>query len=617
MNNAIAHRGPDGDGIWADEISGVALAQRRLAIVDLSETGAQPMHSSCGRWAMVYNGEVYNANEIAADFPPEIKLKGTSDTEVILEAIALWGIETTVKRLIGMFAIAAWNHENQELTLVRDRVGIKPLYWSKSGSSFLFGSELKALRQHPDCPRELDHTAIAGFLRKSYINAPRSIYSGVNHLPPGYFLTTAPRGEPRLTQYWSLHTVAQTGMQSIDQRGDREILDDMEELLADSIKRRMIADVPLGAFLSGGIDSSTVVALMQKHSSTPVRSFSIGFDEEGYNEAQHAAQVAAHLKTNHTELYVTSKDALDVIPQLHTMYDEPFADASQIPTYLVSKMTRKHVTVALSGDGGDELFAGYERYFTASKYQRLLDQPAILRKAEARTLELLSPQNLKRIGKFLPPTFAKALSSSNMTRVPNILRDGHTLSLYQPLLWHTENPSEALLNKAEPDNELWDATRKLKFTDRYAAMQFIDMLDYLPDDILAKVDRASMATSLEARVPILDHRMIEFAWTLPEHMKVRHGQGKWALRQILNKYVPANLIDRPKMGFGIPIDAWLRGPLRDWAEDLLSVNSLNHTGIFETEVIRKRWAQHLSNEINWQYHLWDVLIMQDWAKHNG
>ncbi len=620
MSDAISHRGPDGDGAWCDEAAGIAISHRRLSIVDLSSSGSQPMTSACGRLVMVYNGEVYNFSELKTELTAlGVQFRGTSDSEVILEGFAKWGIEETVKRLIGMFAIAVWNRDNRQLTLVRDRLGIKPLYWGSNGGLLLFGSELKALKAHPECPTALDHNAIANFLRKGYVNAPNSIYSGVNKLESGCILTHESGKQPTISRYWSMHDVALQGMDQIDTRDENKIVDALEELLSDSIKMRMVADVPLGAFLSGGIDSSAVVALMQKQSARPIKTFSIGFEEKQYNESHHAASVAEHLGTDHTEMYITAKDALDLIPTLHTMYDEPFADASQIPTFLVSKLTRQHVTVALSGDGGDELFAGYERYFEAEKYQRLFKQPAFARNIEAGVLGSIPPRLLQKASQLLPDKLGRKFHPTRMKRLHRILRDGHPLSLYQQFLWRLDNDHDlqcSLINPAVIHDPVWDRARSQHFDSDFNMMQYVDAQDYLTDDILAKVDRASMAASLEARVPILDHRVVEFAWRLPEHMKVRNGQGKWALREVLYRHVPRELIDRPKMGFGVPIDEWLRGPLREWAENLLSRESLKDTGVLNVEVIRERWQQHLKGSWNWQYHLWDVLMLQDWIVSN-
>ena len=615
MADAISHRGPDGDGYWVDDSPAVALAHRRLSVVDLTPTGDQPMISHCGNFVIVYNGEVYNAAEIAQDLK-DTRLRGSSDTEVILEACANWGVEKAVERLIGMFAFALWDRRNRTLVLVRDRLGIKPLYWSNNSGTLIFGSELKALTQHPDCPTSINHNAIASYLRKCYINGPESIYTGVEKLQPGHILTVTHGGTPSIKQFWSLRDIA-TESQSRQFTGtDEDAIEQLENLLADAVSKRMIADVPLGAFLSGGIDSSMVAALMQRHSAKPVKTFSIGFNEEKYNEAVYAADVAKHLGTEHTELYVTPTEAVDVIPHLHTMYDEPFADASQIPTFLVSKMTRQHVTVALSGDGGDELFAGYERYFNTYKYRNILKQPKALLNLEASLLERLSPSSANRLSSMLPKRIGNLIAGHKLQRIPPILREARLSSLYQRTLSHVEDPGGLLLSGSEAIDPVWSEADSMNFNDDFAMMQYIDTLDYLPGDILTKVDRASMAVSLEARVPLLDHRVVEFAWTLPQNLRVRNGEGKWLLTQVLYKHVPKNLIDRPKMGFGVPIGTWLRGPLKDWAEDLLSQHSLKETEIFKPEAIVQRWSEHKSGKVNWEYHLWDVLNPQAWAKHH-
>lgn len=611
MSDSIAHRGPDGEGFWFDQDAGLALAHRRLAIVDLTESGNQPMISSCGNFAMVYNGEVYNAASVASSLS-NLNLKGTSDSEVILEAFSQWGIEKTVTQLIGMFAIALWDIKKQELTLVRDRLGIKPIYWSNEGDSFIFGSELKALRQHPDCPNKLNHNAIASYLRKGYFNAPQSIFQGVNKLEPGTYLTVSNNRKTTIEKFWSLEEVAKKGIANPFNGSDLEATDHLDTLLQDAVSMRMISDVPFGAFLSGGIDSSTVAALMQKASATPIKTFSIGFDVAQYNEAQHAAEVAAHLKTDHTELYVTSNDALDVIPQLPEMYDEPFADASQIPTYIVSKLTRDYVTVALSGDGGDELFVGYDRYFLTQKYRRLLNQPKFMLNLQSKLVRSLAGNSLQ---KKLPDRVKRIAPKHRLNRLADVLKGGQITSLYEQTLSLNENPEALLIHGTEEKIAAWSIASDMEFADNYSFMQFIDTLDYLPDDILTKVDRASMATSLEARVPLIDHRVVEFSWTLPQHMKTREGKGKWLLRNVLHRYVPQELIERPKMGFGVPIDQWLRGPLKEWGDDLLSEDALNDTGIFNVAPVRQLWLEHTSGKCDWQYKLWSILNLQAWARN--
>lgn len=621
MSDAIRHRGPDGDGVWTDAEQGIAVSHRRLAIVDLSPAGSQPMISSCGNLVMVYNGEVYNAEELRNELAPlGISFRGTSDTEVILEACARWGIRKTTEKLIGMFAMAIWNRQEQVLTLARDRLGIKPLYWSNNSGSLIFGSELKALRQHPDCPTELNRNAIAGYIRNSYINNPATIYRGVHQLQPGWIMRWKAHAiEPTFEQYWSLKEVVDAGQRIPFEGGDQEAIEHLDTLLGDAVSRRMMADVPLGAFLSGGIDSSTVAALMQKASLSPVKTFSIGFNEHKYDESAYAAAVANHLGTDHTELFMTAEDALNVIPDLPTIYDEPFADASQIPTYLVSRLTREHVTVALSGDGGDELFAGYQRYFDAHKMRHIVAQPKLLQKLEATALERLPQATVNKFGALLPGSIGNKLQGSQYKQllIP-VLKEGTMTSLYRRYLSHSKSPADLLVSGSEITNTPWKDAENIDFgEDGFSVMQYIDTLDYLPDDILTKVDRASMANSLEARVPLLDHRVVEFSWTLPQHMKVRDGAGKWILRNVLCQYVPPSLIDRPKKGFGIPMGTWLRGPLKDWAEDLLSESSLKNIGIFNSAPIRKAWKDHLTEDVNLEYHLWGILSLQAWAIHNN
>lgn len=613
MNDAIAHRGPDGDGFWIDASAGVALAHRRLAIVDLSANGDQPMVSSCGNLVMVYNGEVYNRKELSFELK-DIKLKGTSDSEVILESFSQHGIKKTVEKLIGMFAIVVWNRQERSLTLIRDRLGIKPLYWAKTERSFLFGSELKALKQHPDFPDCISNSALTSYMRTGHMSAPNTIYRDVYQLKPGHILTTYLGSDPKQEQFWSLDKVVEQTAQNPFDGTEQEAAKELETLLTDAVSRRMVSDVPLGAFLSGGIDSSCVAALMQRSSSTPIKTFTIGFEVKNYNEAEHAAAVAKHIGTDHTELYLSAQETMDIIPLLTSMYDEPFADASQIPTFLLSRLTREHVTVALSGDGGDELFTGYSRYFDTYKYRHLTNQPHALGKLEANILESLSEERLKKVNGLLPTALQQKFVGDKLNILKSALRDGNFTSLYRSALSLNKNPCELLINGTDKDKKPWTTARDTKFRNEYEVMQYIDTLDYLPNDILTKVDRASMAASLEARVPLLDHRVVEFAWSLPQHFKVQKNQGKQILRNVLYKHVPSELIDRPKMGFGVPIGDWLRGPLNDWAEDLLSVNSLAQTEILNPEPVRKMWTEHVQGKRDWQYGLWTVLSLQAWAK---
>jgi asparagine synthase (glutamine-hydrolysing) len=588
---------------------------RRLSIIDLSAAGHQPMLSADGRYVISYNGEVYSFRPIADELAARgHKFRGHSDTEVILESFAVNGIEATLKRMIGMFAIALWDRRDRTLTLMRDRLGIKPLYWAKFGNTFLFGSELKALRAHPGWTPRIDQSAVAAFMRHNYIPAPRTIYEGVHKLEPGTVLTLPWRSEPNISRFWDARSIARDGSHNPVEGSDAELTEQLESLLKDAVSRRMIADVPLGAFLSGGVDSSTVVALMQAAKSGTVKSFSIGFDIEGYNEAPHAAAVARHLQTDHTELTVTSKEALDVIPRLADFYDEPFADSSQIPTYLVSAMTRKYVTVALSGDGGDELFAGYNRYQLTQRFWRSLSlMPRAVRKGAAAALTAVRPDRWTQILSALPSRLRPPQAGDKVHKAAAVLRLDSADAVYRRLVSHWE-PSEIMPQVAEPRSILDDATVAKDFPDLLERMQFLDLVTYLPDDILTKVDRASMAVALEARVPLIDHRVVEFAWRLPENVKVRNGTSKWLLRQVLNRHVPSELIERPKMGFGIPLGEWLRGPLRDWAETLLNEQRLRQAGLLDAGMVRRYWADHLDGRRNWQYLIWDVLMLEAWRE---
>lgn len=618
MATALRHRGPDDQGVWSDAEAGIAFAHRRLSIVDLSQAGHQPMISASGRFVMVYNGEVYSFREIRADLEARGHIfRGHSDSEVILESVAAFGIEATVKRLIGMFAIALWDRQERALTLIRDRVGIKPLYWGKIGSLFLFGSELKALRAHPEWTARIDRGAVAGFMRHGYVPTPHSIYEGIHKLEPGSILTLPWGKEPHIARFWDAREVARAGMANPSQLTDVELTDQLERLLADSVSRRMIADVPLGAFLSGGVDSSIVVALMQAASPGKVKTFTIGFDTPGFDEAPHAAAVANHLGTEHTELRVTAQQALAVVPRLSEWYDEPFADSSQIPTYLVSEMTRRHVTVSLSGDGGDELFAGYNRYKLASRlWLGLSVLPQPVRDAGAAAIRSVSVEQWSRWLAILPDKVRPPQVGDKMHKLAAVLNADDSSALYRRLVSFWE-PGELMPGVNEPRGVLWDASVADDFPKLLDRMQFLDLVTYLPDDILTKVDRASMAVSLEARVPLLDHRVIEFAWQLPRSAKMRGGVGKWLLKEVLYRHVPAQLVKRPKMGFGIPLGEWLRGPLRDWAETLLDEQSLRDGELLDAKRVRQYWSEHLQGKRDWQHLLWMVLMLQAWRERWG
>ncbi len=619
MAAVIAHRGPDDSGLWFDAEAGVGLTHRRLSIVDLSPEGHQPMMSADARYVVVFNGEIYNFGKLRAELKSlGHRFRGHSDTEVMLAAICEWGLEAAVKRFVGMFAFGLWDRREQMLHLVRDRIGEKPLYYGWVGEVFLFGSELKTLRAHPAWYGEIDRGALALFMRLSYVPTPYSIYKGIYKLVPGtIFSVSLHQQEGKVTTYWSAKEVAETGVKNPFTGSETEALTTLEELLREAIAGQMIADVPLGAFLSGGIDSSLVVALMQAQSTAPVKTFTIGFQEAAYNEAGFAKAVAEHLGTDHTELYVTPAETMAVIPKLPSLYDEPFADASQIPTFLVSELTRRKVTVSLSGDAGDELFGGYNRYFWSQNiWDKVGWMPQELRKVAALGITTISPSSwdaaFQGLSPVLPERFKQRVPGDKLHKLAEALVVEHPEAMYRNLVSSWKTPSEVVLNSHEPETILTDKKQWAALPDFVLRMMYLDLVTYLPDDILVKVDRAAMGVSLETRVPYLDHRVVEFAWRLPLTLKIRDGKGKWLLRQLLYKYVPPALIERPKSGFGIPIVDWLRGPLRDWAEALLDEKRLQQEGFFDALAIRTKWKEHLSRQRNWQYYLWPVLMFQAW-----
>lgn len=621
MVNALRLRGPDDSGAWSDAGVGVALGHRRLSILDLSPEGHQPMTSVCGRYVISFNGEVYNFKALRAQLTGlGYSFRGHSDTEVMLACISEWGLLSAVKRFNGMFAFALWDRRERKLHLVRDRLGEKPLYYGWMGKTFMFASELKALRVHHDFVGTVSRDALTSYLRHNYIPAPYSIYQNIWKVQPGMIATINAEGiaPPAFECYWSARDAAERGVVNSFSGSADDAVTALDDLLRDAVQLRMEADVPLGAFLSGGIDSSTIVALMQAQSMRPVQTFTVGFYEDGYNEAHKAKAVAQHLGTQHTELYVRPEEAMAIIPQLPTLYDEPFSDSSQIPTFLISQLARRDVTVSLSGDAGDELFAGYERYFLGRNiWNKIGWMPRGLKALAATGLKCVSPQSWERLLRHMPG-LSKALRMRNPGHKLHALAEMLTVKspelLYLNMLSQWRSPATLILDASEPSTVLSDHAQWADLPDFTQRMMYLDMMTYLPDDILVKVDRATMGVSLEARVPFLDHRVVEFAWRLPVSMNVRHSQGKRLLRQVLYRYVPKVLVERPKMGFGVPIDVWLRGPLREWADNLLDEKRLRDEGFFNPKPIRQAWDEHLSGAHDWQHRLWVILMFQAWLE---
>ena len=619
MARTLAHRGPDDDGVWADDAAGIALAHRRLAILDLSPGGRQPMLSTDGRWVISFNGEIYNYPELRLELEAAGRtFRGTSDTEVLCETIAAWGVDAALRRSNGMFACSIWDRRERTLHLARDRAGEKPLYYGWLGRRFVFGSELKAITSHPDFACEVDREALALYFRFKYVPAPWSIYAGIRKLLPGTVLTVGPDAaglnEPRA--YWSLHDVIDRSNDAPFSGSDQDAVDEVERMLVDSVRLRLASDVPLGALLSGGIDSSTVVSCMQEASDRPVRTFTIGYGDVGYDEAKDAARVAAHLGTDHTELIVTADDALSVVPRLPQIYDEPFADSSQIPSVLVSELTRRSVTVALSGDGGDEVFGGYNRYAWIPRITRQVRHaPLPVRRAAGRLLAGIPPELWDRSigGPLVPRTWRPRIPAEKIAKLARAMPASSIREMYVRSVTHWPDPA-SLVGAREPMTTATDLASWADPMDPVAQMMRIDTLTYLPDDILAKVDRASMSVALETRIPMLDHRLVELAWRLPLEMKIRGGVTKWVLRQVLQRHVPSDLVARPKMGFGAPIGPWLRGPLRAWAEDLLSPDRLRRTGFLDEGEVRRVWAEHRSGRRDHRYLVWDVLMFEAWLE---
>lgn len=619
MADAVAHRGPDDAGVWLDGEAGVALAHRRLAVIDLSAAGHQPMLSASGRSVIVFNGEIYNHAELRRRLDAEcaaLAWRGHSDTETLLVAIEHWGLEEALRAATGMFAFAFWDRQEKTLCLARDRLGEKPLYYGWQNGAFLFGSELKALVAHPSFAADVDRDALALFLRYCCISSPWSIYKGVRTLPPGTYVKLAasrqrPGELPDPCRYWSLRSVVAAGRAAPFAGSPEDAVGHLHDVLLQSVRRQMVADAPLGAFLSGGIDSSTVVALMQAQSSRPVRTFTIGFDQPEYNEAEHAKAVAGHLGTDHTELYVSAQEARDVVPRLPELFDEPFADPSQMPTFLVAGMARRHVTVALSGDGGDELFGGYGHYASTPQRWRWLSAiPLPLRRLGAAAITASGADELRRQPGALRWLQARAAKLA-------LLVNCRTLEEFH---WrrrsHWQHPATVVVGAAEPDTVLSQPANWPEADGLAARLMAVDALSYLPDDLLVKVDRTAMGVSLETRAPFLDHHVVEFVWRLPLSFRLRNAQSKWILRQVLHKYVPRPLVERPKAGFSVPLASWLRGPLRDWAEALLDGQRLRQEGFFDPRPIRRKWQNLLHGYEQCEPQIWSILMFQAWLAHN-
>jgi len=625
MLNKIHHRGPDDHGSWSDSEKGVNLGHKRLSILDLSSSGHQPMQSFSKRYVMVFNGEIYNHTQLRKNLTTENKASnwiGTSDTETLLNCFDAWGIKKTMTECIGMFSLAVWDKSTKTLSLIVDRVGEKPMYygWQGQGKSktFLFGSELKALKEHPAFDKIINRDSVSLLMRHSYISYPSSIWKGIYKLEPGNILTISLNSsEPKLTRYWSAEQVIKNTKLTKYQLSKEEAASHLNVLLEDIISKQMLADVPVGAFLSGGVDSSVIAAIMQSKSERKIKTFTIGFNEDKQNEAKYARKISDYLGTDHTELILSATDAKEIIPQIPTIYDEPFADSSQIPTFLVSKLARNDVKVALTGDGADEILCGYNRYqLSTNLWGKFKSFPHSVRKIGGHLISSIPSGIINSLHEMYPGTNKSNNFSDRIFKGARLLKSENIDQFYLDFISYWADPEGLVINSNEPKTALNNNLKNIKNMNDMERMMYLDLLTYLPGDILTKVDRASMANSLETRLPFLDHRLIEFVWSLPHEFKYSNGQTKLLLKEVLNKYIPKRLYDRPKQGFGIPVNEWLKGSLRPWGEDLLSENILKDQGFFDAEKVRKKWVEHQSGKSNWQHQLWNVLMFQSWLEEN-
>jgi len=619
MADAISHRGPDNMGVWSDHNPSIGFAHSRLSILDLSSAGNQPMHSSSGNYVIIFNGEIYNHKSIRSELESINRRNwlGHSDTETLLAAIEEWGLKKTLAKAKGMFAIALWDKSSNKLSLACDRIGEKPLYYGWVNNQFVFSSELKSIKVFPEFNNSIDRNSLALFLRFNSIPAPYSIYKDIYKLEPGQIIEmNSQTGKLEKYKFWSLEEVYKNGFKNKFLGSSVQAINQLENILSEAVSSQMQSDVPLGAFLSGGIDSSTIVALMQSCSNSQVNTFTIGFNSKEFDESKHAEMVANHLGTNHFNKFVTEKDALDVIPNLPDIYDEPFADSSQIPTYLVSKFAKEKVTVALSGDAGDELFGGYNRYIFSQKiFKNISKTPNSIKKLMSKIMFSLSEENWNLIlGRLMRNHYSNI--GHKIHKTANIVSSKSIRDLHFKLISQIQNPSDWLKDSNEYKSVFNDNEDRFKEQDSVEIMMAYDLISYLPTDILTKVDRAAMSVSLETRVPFLDPDVIQFSASLPMEFKIRNGVTKWLLREVLYKHVPKDLIERPKMGFAVPLAEWLRGPLKDWAESLLDEKRLHQEGFFNVEFVRDKWSEHISGRRNWSHQLWNVLMFQAWLENN-